>query len=184
VQAVVEGTVHPATTYDVDLPSPEEAMDLEEYGHDQIRDHIARKFRGHELTRLVDNILIAQGYHTHRSPAGPDGGVDIIAGRGTMGFDPPHLVVQVKSGDSPVDINVLRELLGVMGNFGANQGLLVSWGGFRQNVLAQARQHFFEIRLWDAGDVVKHLLENYEGLDETLLAELPLKRIWVLVPEE
>jgi len=43
---------------------------------------------------------------------------------------------------------------------------------------------FFEIRLWDSGDLVDVLLENYERLPEDLKAELPLKRIWTLVPEE
>jgi restriction system protein len=101
-----------------------------------------------------------------------------------MGFDPPRLCVQVKSSDTPEDVKTLRELQGVMRNFGAEQGLLVAWGGFKSSVHAEARRHFFEIRLWDAGDVVKALLENYERLPEDVQAELPLKRIWSLVLEE
>jgi restriction system protein len=146
--------------------------------------YISQKFRGHDLPRLVDEILRARGYHTQLSPAGPDGGVDIIAGRGAMGFDPPRACVQVKSSDSPVDVGVMRELQGVMKSFGAEQGLLVSWGGFKNSVLSEARRLFFEIRLWDAGDVVNALLEDYERMSAELQAELPLKRIWAMVPEE
>lgn len=159
-------------------------LDLEEYASDQIRGHIGRRFRGHELTRLVTEVLRAQGYKVLMSPVGPDGGVDIIAGRGPMGFDQPRLCVQVKSSDTPVDVTVLRELKGVMDDFKADQGLLVSWGGFKQTVMNDSRRRFFEIRLWDAGDLVNEILDNYDQLSDDIQAELPLKRIWALVLEE
>lgn len=41
----------------------------------------------------------------------------------------------------------------------------------------------FEIRFWDAGDVVANLLCRYDQLSPGIQAELPLKRIWVQVPE-
>jgi len=34
------------------------------------------------------------------------------------------------------------------------------------------------------GDVVDAVLENYERLDEEIEAELPLKRIWVMVNDD
>jgi restriction system protein len=159
-------------------------LDLEAYASDQIQGFIGRKFRGHELTRLITEVLKAQGYKVLMSPSGPDGGVDIIAGKGPMGFDQPRLCVQVKSSDTPVDVTVLRELKGVMDDFKANQGLLVSWGGFKQSVINDSRKRFFEIRLWDAGDLVNEILESYDRLTEDIQAELPLKRIWALVQEE
>jgi len=178
IQALLRGKRPPTPD-----PAEEAVTDIEQYARDQIVAHISRKFRGHDLPRLVDEILRARGYHTQLSPAGPDGGVDIIAGRGAMGFDPPRACVQVKSSDSPVDVGVMRELQGVMKSFGAEQGLLVSWGGFKNSVLSEARRLFFEIRLWDAGDVVNALLEDYERMSPELQAELPLKRVWALVPE-
>jgi restriction system protein len=48
----------------------------------------------------------------------------------------------------------------------------------------EAARLFFELRLWDADDLVKAILATYESLPDALQAELPLKRIWVLVPEE
>ena len=101
-----------------------------------------------------------------------------------MGFDRPRICVQVKSGGSPVGVTVLRELQGVMKNFGAEQGLLVSWGGFKDSVYREARTLFFEIRLWDADKLVEGVLESYDKLADEIQAELPLKRIWVPVPEE
>ena len=101
-----------------------------------------------------------------------------------MGFAEPRLVVQVKSSASPADVTVLRGLQGIFKNFGAQQGLLVSWGGFTSSVLQEARQSFFSIRLWDSGDLLQAIFKNYEKFPEQLRTELPLKRIWALVSEE
>jgi len=184
IQAVLEGK-KPLKLIEKLKSYGEEIPDLAEYARDQIRSYISQKFKGHNLERLVNEILKAQGYQTEQVPSGPDGGIDVIAGRGPMGFDSPRLCVQVKSSDSPIDVNVLRELQGVLKKFGADQGLLVSWGGFKGTVDKEARQIFFEIRLWDSDDLLSALFNNYEKLSEDIQAELPLKRIWTLVlPEE
>lgn len=182
IRALLEGRVPP--TSEDDEEEEEEIVDLARHSLDQIRSYISQKFRGHGLARLVQGLLESQGYQTQLSGPGPDGGVDIIAGRGPMGFDAPRLIVQVKSADSPSDVRVLRELQGVMRNFGAERGLLVSWGGFKRGVYEEARKHFFEIRLWDADDLVEQLTDSYEALPDDLQAELPLRRIWTLVLEE
>jgi restriction system protein len=139
---------------------------------------------GHRLATLVDAVLQIEGYLTRVSPPGPDGGVDILAGTGPMGFGQPRLCVQVKSSPSPVDVNVLRGLQGVLQNFHAEQGLLVCWGGFKSSVIQEARQSFFTIRLWDSGDLLGMILKNHDKFPDELKAELPLKRIWALVLEE
>ena len=115
------------TTDEDEVP---DTPDVEQVGRDQILEHISRKFRGHELARLVEALLQAQGMFTRRSDPGPDGGVDILAASGHMGFESPKLCVQVKSSDSPADVNVFRSLVGTMESFRADQGLLVCWGGF------------------------------------------------------
>ncbi len=188
IQAIVHGKsdpLAPASGPEPEVPADETSVpDLDEYAADQIRRFIAQKFRGHELSRLVGQVLRAEGYQTHVSPPGPDGGVDILAGKGLMGFDTPRLCVQVKSGNAPVDVKVFRELRGVMEDRGAEQGLLVSWSGFTRAAIDEARRQFFRIRLWDSGALVAKILENYEKLDDELRAELPLKRIWALVLEE
>ena len=157
------------------------SIDVEQFAADKIVNYISRKFRGHDLARLVAGVLTAEGYRVLLSPPGADGGVDIIAGVGPMGFDRPRLAVQVKSSDSPADVSVVRELQGVMPRFGADQGLVVSWGGFKDSVLREARQLFFAIRLWDAGDLVGAIQRNYQNLTPELQAELPLKQLWALV---
>jgi len=113
IRALVQGKPMPQLTRvdsgeDLEEEEPAVPLNLDKYASDQIRSYIGRKFRGHELTRLVTEVLKAQGYRVLMSPVGPDGGIDIIAGRGPMGFDQPRLCVQVKSSDTPVDVTVLR----------------------------------------------------------------------------
>jgi restriction system protein len=78
---------------------------------------------------------------------------------------------------------VLRELQGVLKGFGADHGLLVCWGGFKQSVIKEAKTLHFEIRLWDATDIVSELTAHYDALPADIQAELPLKRVWTLLPE-
>lgn len=186
VRRVLTGRTPPKSG-DNDEASDEESaveFDVSAFAADQIRSHIGRHFRGHDFAYLIDGILQAQGYTTHVSPPGPDAGIDILAGSGPMGLDRPRIAVQVKSGDAPLDVSVLRELQGVMPRFEADQGLIVSWGGFKDSVLQEARSLFFRIRLWDSGDVIAALSQHYHQLPDPVQAEIPMKQVWAMVVEE
>ncbi len=162
----------------------DDTVNLEETARDEILKFIQANFKGHDLAHLVDAVLRAQGYKTEVSPPGPDGGVDILAGSGSLGFDQPRLCVQVKSGSGAEGQSTYNELLGVVSKFASQQGLLVSWGGFTNQVKLDARKDFFRVRLWNQGDVVDAILQNYERLDDEIKAELRLKRIWVMVNDD
>jgi len=162
----------------------EPPIDIETYAKDEIVKEIGRKYKGHALADLVAGVLKAQGYVIETSPPGPDGGVDIFASRGSLGFEHPRICVQVKSTSNQCDVKTLRELSGVMTKKKADQGLLVSWSGFTSALDKEAKDDFFVIRLWDSDDLMKALFENYDRLEEELRAELPLKRIWTLVREQ
>ena len=163
--------------------SSESGFDLERLGMDQIQAFVAEEFAGHELSRLVAEVLKAEGFFTEESPPGPDGGIDVFAGRGPLGLDSPRLVVQVKSSPSPVDVKIVRELHGVLTTHGAEQALLVAWGGVNNAARRELRNQFFRVRVWDADHLLKAVLRNYDRLSEDLRADLPLKRIWSLVEE-
>ena len=162
----------------------EAVPDLVQMARDQIVARIQSRFSGHDLTRLVDAVLRVEGWVTKVSPPGPDGGVDILAGRGTLGLDGPRLCVQVKSQQSPADVTVYRTLQGTMQTFSAEQGLLVCWGGFTRAVQQEARQSYFTVRLWDSSDLVTAILRNYDRLPAEIQAELPLMQVWVMVAED
>lgn len=158
--------------------------DLEELARDQIAQLIGSRFKGHGLTRLVEAILKAQGYTTYRSPEGADGGADILAGAGTLGFGAPRLCVEVKSESGPIDRPTVDKLLGAVSKFGADEGLFVSWSGFKSNVQKELAASFFRVRLWTQKELLEQLFALYDHLDEDLKAELPLKRIWTVAAQD
>lgn len=158
----------------------EEAIDLGLLGRDQVARLVDRRFKGHELTRLVEEILRAMGYTTFRSPPGPDKGIDILASSGPLGFDRPRICVQVKSQEAPVDLPTLNQLIGAMQNVHADQGLLVAWGNFKSSVDKEAPTQFFRVRLWDQDALIDQLLLHYDRLSDEIRAELPLKRVWTV----
>lgn len=166
---------------DLGLDFDEEGIDLVRLARDQIARHIERHFKGHGMARLVAAILEAQQYQTFVSPEGPDKGIDILAAPGPLGFGRPRICVQVKSGSTPVDRPTLDQLLGAMSNVQADQGLLVSWGGFKSSVDREVANQFFRIRLWDSDALVEQLLATYDRLPGEIRAEIPLQRAWVLV---
>jgi restriction system protein len=192
VAAVLDGKPDPGFSSDVESASKPAAVlanhdaaptDLTLAAHDQIVAQIQSRFGGHALARLVDAVLKAEGWVTKLSPPGPDGGVDILGGRGSLGLDQPRLCVQVKSQSSPADVTVYRSLQGSMQSFKAEQGLLVCWGGFNKPVRAEAKQGYFAVRLWESRDLVEAIYRNYERLPAEIQAELPLKKVWMLVVE-
>jgi len=161
-----------------------EAIDIEAAARDGIARQILAQFKGHGLARLVEGILKAQGYTTYRSPEGADGGVDILAGMGALGFGSPKLSVEVKSQDTPIDRPTVDKLMGAMSKFGSSEGLFVSWSGFKPNVQKELAQSFFKVRLWSQKELLEALFANYGALDEDLKAELPLKRIWMVAAQD
>jgi restriction system protein len=182
IRAVAAGKAPPVAE---ETPS-EPQVDLEEFARDQITAYVDRKFKGHGLALLVEGVLRAQGYVTKRSEPGPDGGVDILAGKGPVGLDQPRLCVQVKSSSSRLDVETYRALKGTMDSYQADQGLLVGWGGFTGPTRNEAEASYFRVRLWDKSDLVDAILRHYDQLPPEVQTLLPLERIWrlVLPPEE
>jgi restriction system protein len=158
-------------------------VNLEELAADQIERLIEARFKGHELASLVEAILQAEGYTTYRSPAGADGGADILAGGGELGFGKPQICVEVKSGSDPVDRPTVDKLIGAGQKFGAETCLFVSWGGFRPNVQKELARDFFRVRLWSRKELLEKLFAHYAQLPEEIRLSLPLKRVWMVARE-
>lgn len=162
-----------------------EAIDLEEEALNQLRDFISRRFKGHELARLVAGILEAQGLKIHTiSPPGPDGAVDITASSGSLGLLEPKMCVQVKSQDSPLGVTAYRELRDKTNRIHATHGLLVSWGGFKKSLINEAKDDVFKIMRWASSELIEELLRNYQNLPSEIKSAIPLKRIWILTEVE
>jgi restriction system protein len=71
-----------------------------------------------------------------------------------------------------------------MQSVGADQGLFVSWGGFKPTVLKEVPNQFFKVRVWNENDLIEQLLANYDKLDQDVRADLPLKKIWMVASSD
>ena len=156
--------------------------DIEELSNDQITALIKSGFAGHELADLVEEIMIAKGYKTKKSPPGPDGGVDILATGGTLGLGKDRICVQVKSGDKQANKDVVMHLIGAVSNSKAQTGLLVSIGGANRDAEKLLDANFFKLRLWRLPELLDALFQTYQDLPVGIRSKLPLQQIWVPVP--
>jgi restriction system protein len=164
------------------VDEPELSPDIEDVAQIQIGAKIAEEFAGHDLATLVTALLTIDGFVCRQSQPGPDGGIDIIAGRGLLGLDDPLVLVQVKSGGQ-VGAPVVQQLHGAIAQHGATQGLLVAWGGLSKPARDQMQNQKMRVRLWEAPQVLEAVLDNYDALPEEIRAKLPLKRVWMLSGE-
>ena len=157
-----------------------EEVDIDREIRDRIIARLRRQFAGARLEHLVAGILQTSGYVVAQTRQGADGGIDILAGKGDLGFGEPRLCVQVKGRVAPVDLPEYDRLRGNIANFHAQHGLLVSLGGFTRPVHDRNEQQFFEIRLWGPDELAQKLLENYDAMPPDIRADLPLETIRVL----
>ena len=150
------------------------AINWDERISDYVAQRIRQKFTGHRLEYLVESILKAEGYTILQTRRGPDGGVDVVAGKGQMGFGEPRLCVQVKSGIAPANVETYRGLQANLRNIGASHGLLVSLSDFTRDVRNENERSFFQIRLWGSGELTQNLLASYDQLPADIRADIPL----------
>ena len=169
----------------------DDETDLDRQVIDRIIARLRRQFAGVRLEYLVASILSASGYYVQQTRKGADGGIDVLAGRGDLGFAAPRLCVQVKGRTSPASLDEYSSLQGNIDSFRAQHGLFVSLGGFTKPVHDRnEQQSFFQIRLWDAEELAQRVLANYATLPPDIRADfradIPLGVLQVLregIPE-
>ena len=171
-------------TVAITIPDEEFKVDIEEQINDRVIDRIRQKFSGTRLEYLVAEVLKASGYRTLQTRQGPDGGIDVVAGPGDLGFGHPRLCVQVKSGKPPVDLPEYDRLRGNISSFGADHGLLVSLSEFTGKVRNENERSFFQIRLWGPYELVDKVLEIYDDLPEDIREDIPLRSRRILIETE
>jgi restriction system protein len=157
---------------------------LEQIAREQIEKRLAYHFTGHNLTKLVASILQAQGLKVYVSPPGADGGIDILAGSGPFGLESPRFIVQVKSGTYVVQHTDLETIIGTVEGFKVDYALLVSWNGFSASASQRQNELSLRARFWGREQILDNLFSVYDRLPEEIRADLPLRRIWMLVPDE
>jgi restriction system protein len=157
------------------------AEEIEQTTRDFILKRLAQELKGHPLAEFVAHLLNAMGYRTRVSPEGPDGGIDIVAHKDELGFEPPIVKVQVKSGEGSVGDPVVSALYGKVE--AQEFGLLVTLGSITHQARSFARSKS-NLRLIDGQEFVDLVLIHYDQFDSRYKGLLPLKRVYVPAPLE
>ena len=156
--------------------------DIEDSTRDFIIKALAQELKGHPLADFIAHLLNKMGYQTRVSPEGADGGVDIIAHRDELGFEPPIVKVQVKSGEAgTVGDPVVAALYGKVDP--KEFGLFVTLGTF-SNPAKQFARGKANLRLIDGNELVDLIQRHYDDFDARYKSILPLKRVYVPDPEQ
>ena len=169
-------------------PSPEaegaaapDATEIEQVTRDFVLKKLSQELKGHPFSEFVAHLLELLGYRTRVSSEGADGGIDIIAHKDELGFEPPIVKVQVKSGDGNIGDPAVSALYGKVV---ANEfGLLVTLGSFTNQAKSFAKGKS-NLRLIDGDELIDLLFRHYERLDARYKGLLPLRRVWVPEPIE
>lgn len=149
---------------------------IEETTSDFILRRLAQETKGHPFAAFVGHLLERMGYRTRVSAPGSDGGIDIVAHRDELGFEPPIIKVQVKSSEGTTGDPVVSQLYGKVapGEF----GLFVTLGTFTTQAVRFADSKS-NLRLIDGEALVRLILTHYETFDGAYKALLPLNRVYV-----
>jgi restriction system protein len=159
------------------------AEEIEEVTQDFVLKTLAQELKGHPFAEFIAHLLSAMGYRTRVSPPGPDGGIDVIAHKDELGFEPPIVKVQVTSGDGSIGEPEVSALNGKVEAHRGEFGLLVTLGHFSTQAKAFARSKS-NLRLIDGDELVSLILAHYEQFDSRYKGLLPLKRVYVPEPIE
>ncbi len=152
------------------------AEDIEETTRDFVLKQLAQELKGHPFADFVAHLLNAMGYRTRVSPEGPDGGIDIVAHKDELGFEPPIIKVQVKSSEGSIGDPVVSALYGKVG--AQEFGLLVTLGTFTAQAKNFAKSKS-NLRLVDGDELVEMIFHHYDQFDARYKGVLPLKRVYV-----
>lgn len=155
--------------------------DIEQTTRDYILKILAQELKGHGMSHFFAHLLGTMGYQTRVAPEGTDGGVDIIAHKDELGFEPPIVKVQVKSTEGSVGDPIVSQLYGKVDR--SEFGMVVTLGTFTNQAVQFARNKG-NLRLIHGEELVTLILSHYEQFDSRYKALIPLKRVYVPEPLE
>lgn len=134
----------------------------------------------YQFESFVAHLLECMGYYARVTAKSGDGGVDIIAHKDQLGFEPPIIKVQCKQTTSSIGRPDVTQLLGNVEQ--GEHGLFVALGTYTRDAREYDRSKP-NLRLIDGEQLVGLIFENYQKFDSRYQAMLPLKQIYVPSPK-
>ena len=163
-------------TPDDDTATENIAQQAAQTTEDYIIKQLHSKLDGYEFEYFVAHILECMGYKARVSSKSGDGGVDVIAHKDELGFEPPIIKVQCKKSTGQNGEPEANQLLGALGE--GEYALFVNLGSYSRPARLLERNKA-KLRLIDGDELVDLVLEHYSKLSPKYRTLLPLKQIYV-----
>jgi restriction system protein len=171
-----EGNTEDGIAADDDTATVAVSRQAEVTTSDFVIRRIMAMLNGYEFEEFVAHLLECMGYTARVTQRSGDGGVDVIAHKDRLGFEPPILKVQCKRKTEQIPRPEVDQLLGTLGE--GEFGLFVTLGSFsRQSVDLERNRP--KLRLIDGEQFVDLVLEHYRNLSPRYRSMIPLKQIFV-----
>lgn len=169
----------------------EEVSALDDEGAETVSEQVAENTDDYVLKRLksaindqefekfVASLLEAMGYHARVTKKTGDGGVDVIAHRDELGFEPPLIKVQCKQTFNTIGRPEIQKLDGAIAH--GEFGMFVTLGSFSSDA-ATYEQMKPNLRLIDGPALAELVYNHYGKLSPTTQRIVPLRQIYVPGP--
>ena len=148
----------------------------EESSTDFVLKRLKSKLDPYQFEHFIGHLLEKLGYYSRVTQKSGDSGIDIIAHKDVLGFEPPIVKVQCKQIISNVGQPEVAQLYGHIqhGEF----GLFVMLGDYTN----QAR-HFergkANLRLINGEELVQLIFEQYDQFEPKYQMLLPMKKVYI-----
>lgn len=132
-----------------------------------------------EFEHFIARLLEAMGYFARVTKKSGDGGVDVIAHRDELGFEPPLIKVQCKQTFSTIGRPDIQKLDGAVAS--GEFGMFVTLGGYSSDAVTY-EQMKPNLRLIDGSALAELVYRHYSNFSQTTQRIVPLRRIYVPGP--
>lgn len=175
VRAAMRGETFAPAELD-DVSAGEVGKQAEESAEDFIIRRLKSAQSAYQFEHFVAHLLTCMGYHARVTKASGDGGVDVIAHKDELGFEPPIIKVQCKQVVATIGRPDVQQLHGAVE--AGEHGLFVTLGGFSNDARVFERTKP-NLRLIDGQTLIELIYAHYERFDPRYQMLLPLKRTYV-----
>jgi restriction system protein len=165
---------------DIDDASAElVSAQVEETTEDFIIKRLKNNQTPFQFEHFIAHLLKCMGYHSRVTQATGDGGIDIIAHRDELGFEPPIIKVQCKQILSTIGRPDVQQLHGAIEK--GEHGLFVTLGTFSSEARTFERTKP-NLRLIDGSTMIELIYAHYHQFEPRYQILLPLKRSYIPGP--
>ena len=170
------GDVAPPDDSSAEVVSEQVAENTDDYVLKRLKTQIS----DYEFEQFVASLLEAMGYHARVTKKSGDGGVDVVAHRDELGFEPPLIKVQCKQTFGTIGRPDVQKLDGAIAH--GEFGMFVTLGNFSPDAWTY-EQMKPNLRLIDGAALAELIYRHYAKFSPATQRIIPLRRIYVPGPQ-